>query len=118
MQVQSSIEARLVDQLAPDHLEVINESDGHNVPRGSETHFKVVIVSDHFEGERLVARHRRINHLLADQLAGPVHALALHTLTRAEWEQRYGAVPESPHCRGGTAAAQAAGAEPPDAGHD
>lgn len=115
MQVQSSIEARLIDQLAPDHLEVVNESDGHNVPRGSETHFKVVIVSDRFEGERLLARHRLVNHLLAEQLAGPVHALALHTLTRAEWEKRYGAVPDSPHCRGGVAAEQMAA---PDAGRD
>lgn len=102
------VEARIIDTLVsgldPVHLEVVNESSGHNVPPGSETHFKVVAVAGAFEGERLVARHRRVNRLLAELLAGPVHALALHTFTREEWERRFGAVPDSPHCRGGDGA--------------
>jgi BolA protein len=107
--VQARIIDTLVDGLEPLHLDVVNESSGHNVPPGSETHFKVVAVADVFEGERLVARHRRVNRLLAELLAGPVHALALHTLTREEWEARFGAVPDSPHCRGGDGAARAGG---------
>ena len=39
------------------HLEVVNESGGHNVPAGSETHFKVVLVAAEFNGQRLLARH-------------------------------------------------------------
>jgi BolA protein len=57
-------------------------------------------VSTAFEGKRLIARHRALNSALADELAGPVHALALHTYTPEEWRAREGA-PESPACRGG-----------------
>lgn len=101
MQIQKRIEDKLLAALAPVHLEVVNESGNHNVPPGSESHFKVVLVSAAFEGERLLQRHRRVNAVLAEELAGPVHALALHTLTEAEWRERYGDVPDSPLCRGG-----------------
>ncbi len=101
MTVQESIENRLRDELAPLHLEVINESDQHHVPPGSETHFKIVVVSDVFEGMRLLERHRRVNALLAAQLAGPVHALALHTYTGDEWRRRGEESPDSPPCAGG-----------------
>lgn len=107
--VQSTIETLLLDAFQPDHLEVVNESGGHNVPPGSETHFKVVLVSDRFEGERLLARHQQVNRVLAEQLAGPVHALAIHVHTRAEWTARFGAVPDSPNCRGGDGARRLAG---------
>ncbi len=100
--VQREIEAKLAAALDPQHLEVINESRNHNVPRGSETHFKVVVVAAEFEGQRLLVRHRRINDALAAELAGPVHALALHTYTEAEWRQRFGAAPMSPPCLGGS----------------
>ena len=101
MSVAAEINDLLVDALAPRRLDVIDESHRHNVPPGAESHFKLVIVADAFEGEGLVARHRRINRLLADQLAGPVHALGLHTHTPAEWEARGESVPASPPCRGG-----------------
>ena len=65
------------------HLEVINESGNHNVAPGSESHFKVVLVAAEFEGQRLLARHRRVNGVLADELADSVHALALHTYTES-----------------------------------
>ena len=101
MNVQQQIECKLVDELAPGFLEVSNESDQHNVPANSETHFKVVVVSDLFEGQRRVARHQRVYQLLAAQLAGPVHALALHTYTATEWSEQ-GRAPESPECLGGS----------------
>ena len=47
-------------------------------------------------------RHQRVYGALADQLAGPVHALALHTFTADEWAARDGAVGASPDCRGGS----------------
>jgi len=83
------------------HLDVVNESGNHNVPPGSETHFKVVLVSTDFEGSRLIARHRAVNDALADELAGDVHALALHTYTPEEWQARFGDAPMSPPCLGG-----------------
>ncbi len=51
---------------------------------------------------RKVARHQRMYQILADELAGPVHALALHTYSPAEWQQRQGETPASPNCLGGS----------------
>ena len=73
----------------------------HNVPANSETHFKVVAVSDQFEGKRSVARHQMIYKLVAEELEGPVHALALHTYTPQEWSEKQEA-PASPNCLGGS----------------
>ena len=100
MSVEDEIIEKLQTSLKPEHLEVINESHMHNVPPGSESHFKVVAVSNEFNGKMLVARHRLINKALAEELEGPVHALALHTMTPDEWAEK-GKAPESPPCMGG-----------------
>jgi BolA protein len=84
------------------HLQVINESGMHNVPRGSETHFKVVVVSRGFEAMTLIKRHRTLHGLLAEELGGGVHALSLLCKTPDEWEKAEGAVPASPACMGGS----------------
>ena len=102
MSVKESIENKLNAGLQPVHLDVINESHMHNVPAGSESHFKVIAVSEEFQEKNLVARHRRINAILVDELAGGVHALSLETLTPDEWFERGGEVPESPQCLGGS----------------
>ena len=102
MKVQAAIEQKL-HALDPAHLEVINESHMHNVPEGSESHFKVTVVSDQFDGKMLVARHRMVNQILADELAGSVHALALHTKTPDEWFEQGGQTADSPLCEGGSA---------------
>lgn len=87
--------------LRPRHLEVVNESHMHSVPKGSETHFKVLVVSEAFDGMGPVDRHRTVNALLKHELATGVHALSLRTLTPAQWEKD--AVPfESPACLGGS----------------
>ena len=101
MSVAASIERKLALGLDLAHLEVVNESGNHNVPPGAESHFKVVVVADQFAGERLLARHRRIHALLAEELAGEVHALAIHAYTAEEWRRRFGAAPLSPPCLGG-----------------
>jgi BolA protein len=102
MNVQQTIERKVNEQVAPVHLEVLNESYKHNVPPGSESHFKVTVVSTKFEGQGLVARHRLLNETLAEELAGAVHALSLHTLTPEEWAEKGGTVPETPPCLGGS----------------
>ncbi|MNL85929.1 transcriptional regulator BolA [compost metagenome] len=51
---------------------------------GGESHFQLMIVSDAFEGQGRVARQRAINAVLKDELAGPVHALAVRAMTAAE----------------------------------
>ena len=100
LRIQQSIEVKLHDEFEPSFCEVINESDRHSVPENSETHFKLTIVSKSFEAKGLVARHQAVYRLLSDELAGPVHALALHTYTEDEWQQQ-GNAPDSPDCRGG-----------------
>lgn len=52
--VESTIRSKLTTELATKHLDVINESYMHNVPKGAETHFKVVVVSDMFDGLPLI----------------------------------------------------------------
>ncbi|TYK67279.1 BolA family protein [Colwellia echini] len=102
MTVAAVIEQKLLDAFQPSHCEVINESNNHNVPPGSESHFKVVIVSNAFENERLIKRHRLVNSALSLELAEKIHALAIHTYSEQEWQSLHGGnVPESPNCLGG-----------------
>ncbi|MDX2374002.1 BolA family transcriptional regulator [Psychrobacter sp. PP-21] len=87
--------------LEPQHIELINESMSHaGYFEGKESHFKLTIVSDAFEGKRLVGRHQLIyglvNSLLTSQ-GGQVHALAIHAYTPTEWQ---GQSPNSPLCAG------------------
>ena len=103
--IRDAIHDALVEAFAPTALEVINESDNHSVPRGSETHFKVVIVSESFAGQSPVARHRAVNKALAAQLVpGKVHALSIQAWTAAQWAERGGVIPPSPPCLGGSKA--------------
>ena len=104
MKVQARITEKITAGLAPSHLEVINESFMHSVPPGSESHFKLVIVAQAFEGQPLVRRHQAVNGILADELKGEIHALSMATHTAAEWERRGGQVNPSPLCHGGSKA--------------
>jgi len=100
MTTQKAIESKLTDAFSPQELQVVNESHMHNVPPGSESHFKVTLVSEAFSGLRQVKRHQLIYAELSEELAGSVHALALHTYSPADW---LGAsVPLSPDCLGGS----------------
>lgn len=99
--VEAGIIQKLEKALSPSHLEVINESASHNVPVGSESHFKVVIVSDCFNELSAVKRHQSIYAVLADELRGPVHALAIHAYLQSEWSATTNA-PDSPQCLGGS----------------
>ena len=101
MTTQETIEQKITAGLNCSYLDLTNESHMHNVPPGSESHFRLVVVSDEFEQKNLVARHRTINNLLQAELAGSVHALALHTFTAAEWQERGESEQTSPDCMGG-----------------
>ncbi len=83
MTVKDTIESKLKFALSPSHLEVVDESHQHighaGHKPGGETHFRVYIVSELFKGKSRIDRHRMINEILKDELAGPIHALALHT---------------------------------------
>jgi BolA protein len=100
--MKEKLTSLIVEALEPDYLEVIDESHMHNVPKGAQSHFKIVVVSDHFDGLPLVKRHRTINNLVRPLFEGSLHALALHTMTPAEWRARGGSFPKSPPCMGGS----------------
>ena len=100
MSMQATIESKLSSEFDTEYLRVENESHMHNVAPGSESHFKVTIVSDSFRDQMLLKRHRRVNHALQAELQ-QIHALALHTLTPDEWRAREHQVAASPKCRGG-----------------
>ncbi len=90
MSVQDNVETHLREKLTPEHLEVVNESHMHSVAKGSETHFKVVIVSPLFEGVTAVKRHQLVYGALGDLMGkkpsqGGIHALAITSRTPAEW---------------------------------
>ncbi|WP_297323894.1 BolA/IbaG family iron-sulfur metabolism protein [Nitrosomonas sp.] len=101
MHIKNSIETKL-QSLRPQFLEVTNESHMHNVPKGSESHFRVTIVSEEFNGKMLLARHRMVNNILADELTHSIHALVLRTMTMEEWFEENGASNDFPPCLGGS----------------
>ncbi len=103
MLVQTRIEEKLRASLSPSVLDVINESANHSVPKGSETHFKVVVVSTAFEGKMPLARHRLVYGALDDEMAQKpgIHALSIIAKTPEEWA-RDEAVRQSPQCLGGS----------------
>lgn len=102
--IERSITNKLDDFFKTKFLQVTNESYMHSVPEGSESHFKLVIVSDQFNTRRLVQRHQSVYKLLSEELSGPVHALALHTYTASEWAEKNVQAPDSPQCLGGSKA--------------
>ncbi len=99
MSMQTTIEEKLEQLLEPKVLDVINESHMHSGP-ATDSHFKVVAVSDAFEGKMLIARHRMINQASSEEL-NAIHALSLHTMTPDEYFEKAGKVADSPECGGG-----------------
>lgn len=81
---------KLSAELTPEHLEVVDDSHRHAGHLGGptdasgETHFSIKVVSARFAGKSRVARHRLVNEILADELAGPVHALAIEARAPGE----------------------------------
>ena len=100
--VARRIRETLATTFAPvEHLEVNNESHMHAVPRGSESHFKVVVVSAAFEGKTPVERHRAVNTALAGEFAKGLHALSVVAKTPKQWSAN-SVVEPSPNCLGGS----------------
>lgn len=87
---ESRMHDKLTQRFAPDRLEVINESHLHAGHQGGavdgtgETHFRVRIVSNAFEGMARLARHRAVNDALAQELQDGVHALAIEPAAPGE----------------------------------
>ncbi|MGY3803106.1 BolA family protein [Pigmentibacter ruber] len=99
MNIQQKIELKLKENIQSISINVINESYKHSVPKGSETHFKIEIVSNEFENKSLLNRHRMINELLKEEFT-LIKACSLHTLTEAEWKKKNNRTNNSPNCVG------------------
>jgi len=88
MRVRDILTTKLNDALAPESVDVVDEShlhEGHAGHRpGGQSHFRIYIVSQAFAGKSRIDRHRMINAVLADDLAGGVHALAIHASAPGE----------------------------------
>ncbi|XP_019875160.1 bolA-like protein DDB_G0274169 isoform X2 [Aethina tumida] len=99
--VENAIKTKLIKELNTSYVDVINESYMHNVPKGSETHFKVVVVSEKFNNLPLIKRHRLVNDVLKEELQNGVHALSILAKTPDQWNECDKNVEPSPNCRGG-----------------
>lgn len=100
MTIQHQIESKITSALNPSLLQIENESSQHRAQMGGESHFKILIVSAHFEGQGRVARQRDVHQLLSHELAHGVHALSLRLMTPQEWQQTGAESFVSPHCHG------------------
>ncbi|TAK47467.1 MAG: BolA family transcriptional regulator [Xanthobacteraceae bacterium] len=88
MRTKDLITRKLTEAFAPESLDVIDESDRHHGHSGhspgGQTHFRIHIVAQAFAGKGRVERHRMINAALADEIAGGIHALAIHAAAPGE----------------------------------
>ena len=88
MRVADVITEKLTAAFAPESLRVVDEShhhEGHAGHRpGGQTHYRVYIVAEAFRGKSRIDRHRLINRTLAQEIAGGVHALAIHAAAPGE----------------------------------
>lgn len=101
MTIAAEIESRVRAALTVHHYVCENESHMHSGP-ATDSHFKLAVVADEFGGKRPVARHQLVYAAVAELMNNPIHALALHLYTAEEWQQKNGAIPQSPNCMGGS----------------
>lgn len=101
MSRQIRIQEQLQCKISPAYLNVEDESHHHHVPKGAQTHFKVIAVSTQFSGLSRVARHRLINHCLDNEFKSGLHALSMHLYTPEEWETKKITLLKSPTCKDG-----------------
>ncbi|KAF5273017.1 hypothetical protein FQR65_LT04759 [Abscondita terminalis] len=98
--IEDAIRHKLSSSLNATHLEIVNESYMHNVPKTAETHFKVLVVSEKFNGLSLLKRHRLVNDLLKTEFENGIHALSIVAKTPDQFLSSDKIKP-SPPCLGG-----------------
>ena len=99
--IERILREKLSSLLMPPHLELVNESPMHGLKPEAEKHFRLVVVSELFEGLSRIERHRRVHEILAEELRTHVHAPSVQAFTPKEWRERAGATHASPECLGG-----------------
>ena len=94
--METAIKNLLIDSLKPSILSITNESYMHNVPEDSESHFKIVIVSNNFKNQSNVKRHQLIYRVL-DDIMKLIHALSIYAFDEDEYKENP-IVLDSPNC--------------------
>lgn len=100
MTIEQIIRNKIEQEFTLKEVIILNESHMHSGP-AENSHFNLTLVSEDFNGKRPVARHQMVYKVLADELAGEVHALALHLFTAEEWLKAGNSSKSSPNCQGG-----------------
>jgi len=101
--METRMREKLTRVFEPVRLELVNESHMHAVPKGSETHFRLLLVAEKFQGLSRVARGRLVHEALSEELRQGVHALSHRTMTPEEWRAAGESVEMvSPDCLGGS----------------
>lgn len=98
--IEKIIRDKITQTFDPFYYDVINESYKHNVSKDSESHFKIIIVSNKFNNNNLIQRHRLVNTLLHEELKTYIHALSIQAKTIEEWEKN-STIISTPNCLGG-----------------
>ena len=94
--IENKIKNIINDNLSPIVLNIVNESFMHNVPPNSESHFKIVVVSDMFKDISNVKRHQLVYETL-DSLMNEIHALSIYAFDKNEYDKNP-VVIDSPNC--------------------
>ncbi len=94
--IENSIKKLLIDAFSPSILSINNESYMHNVPKDSESHFKVVLVSDNFTGLSEVNRHKSVYKALGN-LLNSIHAISIFSFDEKEYKNNP-IILDSPNC--------------------
>tara|TARA_Y100000590_G_C15385160_1_gene887929 strand:+ start:380 stop:682 length:303 start_codon:yes stop_codon:yes gene_type:complete len=93
---ENTIKNLLLSEFSPSVLKIVNESYMHNVPEGSESHFKLVIVSDEFKNLSNVKRHQEVYKVLSEVMKS-IHALSIHSFDNEEYKNNP-MILDSPNC--------------------
>ena len=101
MSIAEKIEELVKQGVSAQEFYLENESHMHSGD-ATESHFKLIVVSDDFAGKRAVQRHQSIYALVATLMNNPIHALALHLFTINEWSVKEDKQLLSPKCLGGS----------------
>ena len=94
--IESQIINTLSSSMNLSSLKIINESSMHNVPKGSESHFKIVVVTNDFNNLSIIKRHKLIYTTL-DNLMNKIHALSIHAFNEEEFKLNP-IILDSPEC--------------------
>jgi|TARA_B000000475_G_scaffold242726_1_gene214213 BolA protein len=94
--IENNIKNLLIDAFNPSVLSIDNESHMHNVPKDSESHFKIVLVSKNFTGLSEVNRHKSVYKVLEDILDS-IHAISIHSFDENEYTNNP-IILDSPNC--------------------